>query len=87
MARFAGGAILREDNCARSLSKRCNGRSIPGMAPTLRDVPPTSTFYDYVVTAYKHGIITGYEDGTFRPGNSATRGQISEVVYGATMQP
>ena len=29
------------------------------------------------------GIIGGYSDGTFRPGNPATRGQISKIVANA----
>lgn len=50
-------------------------------APTFSDVPVGSTFFAYVETAYCHGIISGYSDGTFRPGNNATRGQISKIVY------
>jgi N-acetylneuraminic acid mutarotase len=55
--------------------------------PHFSDVPTTHTFYDYVETAYNHGIISGYSDGTFRPGNSATRGQISKIVYEAITGP
>jgi hypothetical protein len=49
--------------------------------PTFTDVPPEQTFYTYIETAYDHGIISGYADGTFRPGNNATRGQIAKIVY------
>ncbi len=45
------------------------------------DVPPGSTFYQYVETVASRQIIGGYSDGTFRPGNPATRGQISKIVY------
>jgi hypothetical protein len=55
--------------------------------PTFSDVPPGSTFYRYVETAVAHGIIEGYDDGTFRPGNSATRGQIAKIVYNAVTSP
>jgi len=48
--------------------------------PTFSDVAIGSTFYEYVETAVCHGIITGYADGTFRPGNNATRAQISKIV-------
>jgi hypothetical protein len=51
------------------------------------DVPPDSTFYCFIETAFDHGIISGYADGTFRPGNSATRGQISKIVYLAVTNP
>jgi hypothetical protein len=51
------------------------------------DVPPSHTFYCYIETAFTHGIISGYADGTFRPGNNATRGQISKIVYQAITGP
>jgi hypothetical protein len=51
--------------------------------PTFNDVAPGSSFYGYIEAAVSHGIINGYTDGTFRPGNSATRGQISKIVYRA----
>jgi hypothetical protein len=44
------------------------------------DVPVMSTFYEYVETAVCHQIIGGYGDGTFRPSNTATRGQISKIT-------
>jgi hypothetical protein len=51
------------------------------------DVPPSHPFYCFVETAFAHSIISGYADGTFRPGNNATRGQISKIVYQAVTQP
>ncbi|HUS16931.1 MAG TPA: S-layer homology domain-containing protein, partial [Chloroflexia bacterium] len=51
------------------------------------DVPPSDPFYAYVETAYAHGIVSGYADGTFRPYNSATRGQVSKMVYLALTGP
>jgi hypothetical protein len=62
----------------------------PDDCPTpghFTDVPPTDPFFCYIETAYSHSIISGYADGTFRPGNSATRGQISKIVYQAITQP
>src|SRR5204863_1663821 len=61
------------------------------LIPTFRDVLPTDPFYSYIETAYAHGIISGYSCGTgcleFRPSASATRGQISKIVYNAITQP
>lgn len=48
---------------------------------SFSDVPVGSTFYQYVETAACHGIVGGYSDGTFRPADNATRGQISKIVY------
>jgi hypothetical protein len=55
--------------------------------PHFGDVAPGSAFYTYIETAYNRGIISGYADGTFRPGNNATRGQISKIAYNAVTQP
>ena len=49
--------------------------------PTFTDVPFGSAFYEYVETAVSKGVISGYSDRTFRPGNGATRGQIAKVTY------
>ena len=62
-------------------------------SPTFADVPTSDVFYVFVETAYCHQILTGYDCGGpgepcdtenrpyFRPGNNATRGQISKIVY------
>jgi hypothetical protein len=44
------------------------------------DVPPYNTFYSYVRCLVCRGIISGYNDGTFRPNNDITRGQIAKIV-------
>jgi hypothetical protein len=48
---------------------------------TFTDVLPGSPFFSAIETAACHGIISGYADGSFRPGAGATRGQISKIVY------
>lgn len=55
--------------------------------PHFSDVPTNHTFYNYVETACNRGIISGYGDGTFHPGNNATRGQICKTVYNAVTAP
>jgi uncharacterized delta-60 repeat protein len=44
------------------------------------DVPPGSTFYDYVRCLACRQIVSGYPDGNFGPGNDVTRGQLSKIV-------
>lgn len=51
--------------------------------PHFSDVLPTDALYPYIETAYNHGVISGYADGTFQPSDPATRGQISKIVYNA----
>lgn len=55
--------------------------------PTFSDVPASHPFYQYVETAYAHGIISGYSGGTFRPDGNSTRGQICKIVYNAVTAP
>jgi hypothetical protein len=49
-------------------------------SPTFTDVPTSHPFYVYVETAAHAGIVSGYADGTFRPQNNVTRGQISKII-------
>ncbi len=44
------------------------------------DVLPGSTFYPYIHCLSCLGIINGYSDGSFRPNNDVTRGQLSKIV-------
>jgi len=55
--------------------------STPTMCPIqFFDVPQGSTFYPYVRCLACRGIINGYPDGTFKPNNNVTRGQLSKIV-------
>ena len=55
--------------------------------PSFRDVPPGSPFYPVVEAAVCHGVVSGYSDGTYRPFTTATRGQISKIVYLSLVAP
>ncbi|MDQ6694836.1 MAG: SBBP repeat-containing protein, partial [Chloroflexota bacterium] len=52
-------------------------------APEYSDVPAGSPFYSYVRCLTCRAIISGYADGTFRPNNLVTRGQLSKMVSAA----
>lgn len=47
---------------------------------TFTDVQQTDYFYEAVRYLYCNGAISGYADGTFRPYNNTTRGQLSKIV-------
>jgi hypothetical protein len=47
---------------------------------TFTDVPPNSTFYPFIHCLACLGLINGYPDGTFKPNNNVTRGQLSKIV-------
>lgn len=55
--------------------------------PTFSDVGPGDWFYEYVETAFAHGIVGGYTDGTFRPYSNVTRGQLSKMIVLARCWP
>ena len=44
------------------------------------DVPNPSTFYEFIRCLACRGIINGYPDGTFKPNNNVTRGQLVKIV-------
>jgi hypothetical protein len=47
------------------------------------DVPSDHTFYAFVRCLACRNVISGYADGTFRPGNDVTRGQLTKMVANA----
>jgi hypothetical protein len=60
----------------------------PSSTPTgcpiqFTDVPQGSTFYANIRCLACRGIVGGYSDGTFRPNNDITRGQLSKIVSNA----
>jgi hypothetical protein len=52
--------------------------------PHFTDVPADYWAYPYIETIYNRPpagtVISGYDDGTFRPGNNLTRGQLTKIV-------
>jgi hypothetical protein len=54
---------------------------------TFSDVGVDSPFYGYIETAYAHGFMSGYPDGTFRAGEQANRGQVCKVTMNAAFPP
>jgi spore coat protein A len=52
-------------------------------AVQFEDVPMTDTFYSFIRCLACRGIISGYSDGTFRPGTSLTRGQAAKILSNA----
>ena len=51
--------------------------------PTFTDVPLDNTFYANIRCLACRGIVSGYADGTFRPNNDVTRGQLAKIVSSA----
>ncbi len=47
---------------------------------TFSDVPTGEWYSPYVAWASKKGIVTGYDDGTFRPNDPITREQMALII-------
>jgi hypothetical protein len=85
--RFRPGEQITRAQLAKVVVLSQSWTSDTAGGPHFSDVPTSSPFYDYIETAYNHGTISGYGDGTFHPGNSATRGQICKIIFNASSQP
>ena len=48
---------------------------------TFTDVPAESFYTAAVIWASENGIVYGYEDGSFRPGNSITRQELVTMLH------
>lgn len=48
--------------------------------PSFSDVPTTDTHYKNITQAVERGLFGGHEDGTFKPYNEITRGQVAKVL-------
>jgi RHS repeat-associated protein len=57
--------------------------STPICTIEFTDVLPGSTFYAFIHCLACRGIVGGYDDGTFRPNNPVTRGQLTKIVSNA----
>jgi hypothetical protein len=82
---YDDGTFKPGDNLTRSQAMKILVRTMEWPidtfgGPHFTDVPVGSTFYDYIETAYRHNVIRGYNDGTFRPGDYTTRGQLSKIL-------
>lgn len=45
------------------------------------DVPETDAAYDAITWMASHGISKGYSDGSFRPDQPITRGEVAELMF------
>jgi hypothetical protein len=55
----------------------------PACALQFIDVPREHTFRESIQCLACRGIVSGYADGTFKPNNEVTRGQLSKIISNA----
>jgi hypothetical protein len=51
-----------------------------GSTSPFKDVSPSSWYFPAVYTAYTHGIVEGYNDGTFGGSKNITRAEVAAIV-------
>lgn len=52
----------------------------PALAAEFTDVPASHTFHDAIAACSASGIVGGYSDGTFRPGNTVTKSNFTVML-------
>jgi hypothetical protein len=50
------------------------------LCPTFTDLTDSNTHYDDICALAIDEIVLGFDDGTYRPGNPVTRGQVASVI-------
>ena len=85
---YSDGTFRPNDECIRSqivtFLWRANGSPDPENANNpFTDVPNGKFYTKAVLWAVENGITTGYSDGTFRPDDECTRGQVVTFLYRA----
>ena len=79
-----GGLYLPDDIVTRAqlvtFLWRLVGSPEPAALPAFPDVPDDAWFTDAVAWAEENGITTGFPDGTFRPDEPVTRGQLATFL-------
>lgn len=52
----------------------------PAASAAFNDVPATDSHAENIATAVELGLINGFEDGTFKPYQDITRGQVAKII-------
>ncbi|WP_042473002.1 S-layer homology domain-containing protein [Bacillus ndiopicus] len=52
-------------------------------AQSFTDVAKNNAHYEAITALHTAGIISGYQDGTFKPAQDVTRGQAAKIIAGA----
>lgn len=74
------GTLTRAQAAAMIGRSQEKGYAAPELTFTdAPDIPNYAAFY--IRTMVSQGILSGYDDGTFRPQNPITRGQMAKILY------
>ena len=51
--------------------------------PNFKDIPTTHQYYGVIAALKQAGIIDGYTDGTFKPGETMQRNHVAKILANA----
>ncbi|MFJ7736485.1 DUF6612 family protein [Lysinibacillus sp. NPDC097287] len=57
--------------------------SAPDKNLNFKDLDESSEYYEAIAELVAHGVVKGYDDNTFRPNETVTRGQMAVMIAGA----
>lgn len=77
---FGPTATLNRAQLVTMLYRHAGSPAVEGEC-TFADVPVGQFYTEAVIWASANGIVNGYEDGSFRPGDVITREQIVTMLY------
>ena len=80
--RFAPNAVTTRAMVVQVLYALADKPSVEGMKCPLTDVAPGEWYANAVIWGYNHGVTTGFEDNTFRPGNVISRQELAVMICG-----
>ena len=80
--KFAPDVTTTRAMVAQVMYELAGEPDVSGLTCPLSDVDSTAWYADAVTWAYNAGVVSGYEDGTFRPGRTITRQEMAVMFYG-----
>ena len=76
-----GAELLTTRGQLVTILYRMAGRRASGQTAAFSDTEAGRYYSAAVQWAAENGIVSGYEDGTFRPGDAVTREQLAAILY------
>lgn len=80
--KFAPDVTTTRAMVAQVMYELADEPDVSGLTCPLSDVDSTAWYADAVIWAYNAGVVSGYEDGTFRQGRAITRQEMAVMFYG-----
>lgn len=80
--KFAPDVTTTRAMVAQVMYELADEPDVSDLTCPLSDVDSTAWYADAVTWAYNAGVVSGYEDGTFRPDRTITRQEMAVMFYG-----